>query len=60
MSSRDEILARVRKSQPAPRPRPKIPTFDQGKPASIEDFKASVTRMGGKLADPPATAASTR
>ena len=54
MSSRDEILARVRKNQPAARPLPTIPTFDQGASASIEAFKASVTRMGGKLADPPA------
>jgi L-lactate dehydrogenase complex protein LldG len=54
MSSRDEILDRVRKNQPAARALPTIPMFDEGKSASIEAFKASVTRMGGKLADAPA------
>ena len=28
MSSRSEILARVRKNQPAPLPLPEVPTFD--------------------------------
>ena len=30
MSSRDDILARVRKNQPAPQPLPAVPTFDTG------------------------------
>jgi len=51
MSSRDEVLERVRRNQPAPRPLPDIPTFDAGLATSIETFKASLTRMGGKFVD---------
>ena len=29
MSSREEILARVRKNQPAPQPMPSLPSFDR-------------------------------
>jgi len=54
MSSRDEILARVRKNQPAPQPRPSIPTFDVAGRPLLEDFRAALVRMGGKLADAPA------
>jgi len=54
MSSREEILERVRKNQPAPRPRPAIPTFDAGSSTSIDTFKCSLTRMGGRLVDAPA------
>jgi L-lactate dehydrogenase complex protein LldG len=54
MSSRDDILARVRKNQPAPQPLPTIPTFDEAPTPLLEDFKAAVVRMGGKLADAPA------
>jgi L-lactate dehydrogenase complex protein LldG len=55
MSSRDEILERVRKNQPAPRPLPDIPVFDTGLSTSIDTFKANLTRMGGKFVDAPAT-----
>lgn len=51
MSSRDEVLERVRRNQPAPRPLPDIPTFDAGLSTSIDTFKASLTRMGGKFVD---------
>jgi L-lactate dehydrogenase complex protein LldG len=51
MSSRDEILSRIRKAQPAPRPLPEVPTFDQGLSASIDQFKAALMRMGGKFID---------
>ena len=51
MSSRDEILERVRKNQPAPLPLPPIPTFDAGLSTSIETFKDSLARMGGKFVD---------
>jgi L-lactate dehydrogenase complex protein LldG len=54
MSSRDEILARVRKNQPAPQPLPPIPTFEAGGRSLLEDFKAALVRMGGKLAGAPA------
>src|SRR4030095_11176563 len=51
MSSRDEILERVRRNQPAPRPLPPIPTFDAGLSTSIDTFKANLIRMGGKFVD---------
>ena len=54
MNSRDEILARIRKAQPASRPLPEIPTFDQGLSTSIETFKAALLRMGGRFVDPRA------
>jgi L-lactate dehydrogenase complex protein LldG len=54
MSSRDEILARVRANQPAPLPLPEVPLFDAGRSASLATFKASLVRMGGKVADVPA------
>ncbi|HWZ71988.1 MAG TPA: LUD domain-containing protein [Casimicrobiaceae bacterium] len=54
MSTRDDILARVRKNQPAPQPLPTVPTFDAMAGTLLEDFKAAVARMGGKLADAPA------
>jgi L-lactate dehydrogenase complex protein LldG len=54
MSSRDDILARVRKNQPPPQPLPAVPTFDALAGTLLEDFKAAVLRMGGKLADAPA------
>lgn len=54
MSSRDDILARVRTNQPAPVPLPAVPTF-AASPASpaFERFRAAATRMGGKFADAP-------
>ena len=54
MSSRGDILARVRKNQPAPQPLPAIPAFDSDAGPPLERFKAAVLRMGGKVADPPA------
>ena len=53
MNSRDDILTRIRKGQPASRPLPEIPTFDQGLSTSIETFKAALLRMGGRFVDPP-------
>ena len=54
MSSRSEILARVRKNQPAPLPLPDVPAFDSGATTTLlERFQAGVTRMGGKFVDPP-------
>lgn len=54
MSTRDEILARVRKNQPAARPLPEVPLFDAGRDASFATFASSLMRMGGKLVDAPA------
>jgi len=54
MSSRDEILDRVRRSQPAPLPLPTVPTFDAQSPTSIDAFRASLARMGGKFVEAPA------
>lgn len=53
MSSRDEVLARVRKNQPAPQPLPAVPMFDRETPSLIEAFKAALIRMGGKFVDAP-------
>jgi L-lactate dehydrogenase complex protein LldG len=55
MSSRDEIIARVRRNQPAPRSLPAVPTFDDGVTGSpLESFETALVRMGGKLVDAPA------
>jgi L-lactate dehydrogenase complex protein LldG len=54
MTTRDEILARVRRNQPAAVALPSIPAFAQPAGPAIERFKAGVTRMGGKVLDPPA------
>jgi len=54
MSSRQEILARIRKNQPAPLPLPEVPTFDTAATTPpIERFKAGLMRMGGKFVDLP-------
>ena len=54
MSSRDDILARVRKNQPPAQPLPDVPSFDTATGSALESFKAALVRMGGKLADAPA------
>ncbi len=54
MSSRDDILARVRKNQPPPQALPPVPTFDAATGPALERFKAALVGMGGKLADAPA------
>ena len=56
MSTRDDILARIRKNQPAPCPLPDVPMFDAGAPPSLDAFRAAVTRMGGKVVDVPGDA----
>jgi L-lactate dehydrogenase complex protein LldG len=54
MSSRDDILARIRANQPAPVPLPEIPAFDEAGGAPLrERFTAGVERMGGKVVDAP-------
>jgi L-lactate dehydrogenase complex protein LldG len=50
MTSRDDILTRIRANQPAPTPCPEVPMFDAPDERSlVERFKAGVTRMGGKV-----------
>lgn len=50
MTTRDEILARIRRNQPAPVALPPVPAFGGGEPM-LERFKAGVERMGGKVID---------
>ena len=50
MSSRDDILGRVRACRLPPAEMPRVPAFDEGRDASLEAFAASLARMGGKLA----------
>jgi L-lactate dehydrogenase complex protein LldG len=51
MSSREDILARVRKNQPAPVALPEIPAFGAPVPSLVETFKDNLVRMGGIFAD---------
>ena len=55
MSSRDDILASMRKNLPrVDRPLPEVPLFDESPPASLlAAFKDSLHRMGGIFLDPP-------
>jgi L-lactate dehydrogenase complex protein LldG len=57
MSSRDDILASIRKNLPrADRPLPAVPLFDDNPPASLlPAFKDRLHRMGGVFLDPPAS-----
>jgi L-lactate dehydrogenase complex protein LldG len=51
MSSRDDILARVRRNQPAAVALPEVPLFD----ALVHDFRTNLERMGGEyLEEKPA------
>lgn len=54
MSSREDILARVRKNQPPAQPRPALPAFVTGSGSLLARFEAALVRMGGKFADAPA------
>lgn len=61
MSARDDILARVRRNQPAAPPLPPMPTFPPPMGVLLDRFQAAVARMGGKTltvaaADVPAIA----
>ena len=46
MSGRDDILARVRRNQPAAVALPDVPLFD----AVVHDFRLNLERMGGEFA----------
>ncbi|MGO9993793.1 MAG: LutC/YkgG family protein [Steroidobacteraceae bacterium] len=54
MSSRNAILSRLREVQPAPRPLPEVPLFDQALPPPVEAFRTSLARLGGDWCEPPA------
>jgi len=53
MSSRDLILERVRRNQPAPAPLPEVPTNEREQPSLRATFIAALTRMGGSFVEPP-------
>ncbi len=53
MSSRDHILARVRRNEPAWRALPEIPSFDRPLADPWDAFAKALARMGGSVAVPP-------
>ncbi len=54
MTSRDAILAAVRANRPPPAPPiPAIPLFERASRPLLEQFKESLTSMGGKFAPAP-------
>ena len=54
MSSRDDILAQVRRHQPPPVALPNVRTFASPPVRRLDAFKEALIRMGGKVADAPA------
>jgi L-lactate dehydrogenase complex protein LldG len=54
MTSRDLILDRVRRNQPAPRPAPDVPTFDKPLASPLATFTKALARMGGVVTEAPA------
>ena len=54
MSSRELILDRVRRNQPAPLPLPQVPRFPRDLASPLAAFGAALMRMGGSLAEVPA------
>ncbi len=54
MSSRDQILSRLREVKPAPRPLPDVPMFDRDLPPAVDAFRKSLDRLGGIWCDAPA------
>jgi L-lactate dehydrogenase complex protein LldG len=55
MNSREFILERVRRSQPAARALPEVPTFDTALPSLFDAYCAALERMGGRVAPLPAS-----
>ena len=53
MTSREEILARVRGNQPLGQPLPEVPTFERELPSPVAAFRESLVRMGGIFVDAP-------
>jgi len=60
MSSRDFILERVRRNQPAPLALPEMPRFERPQASPWESFAAALARMGGAVAEAPASGALER
>jgi L-lactate dehydrogenase complex protein LldG len=54
MSSRELILARVRRNQPAWRTLPEVPSFDRPLDDAWAAFCTALARMGGVVAEPAA------
>lgn len=54
MSSREFILANVRRNQPAATPLPPLPAFERPAVGLPVAFGDALERMGGRLAPPPA------
>jgi L-lactate dehydrogenase complex protein LldG len=55
MTSREIILARVRRNEPAWRELPEVPSFDRAIADPLAAFAAALERMGGTLAKAPAS-----
>jgi L-lactate dehydrogenase complex protein LldG len=55
MSSRELILQRVRRNQPAWRPLPEVPAFERPVASPLAAFAAALARMGGEVVPAPAT-----
>ena len=55
MTSRELILERVRRNQPAPMPLPEVPTFDRPLPSPLAAFTAALARMGGTVTEAPSS-----
>jgi len=53
-TTRDLVLDRVRRNQPAAVPLPAIPEFARPLPTPFASFRAALTRMGGVVVQPPA------
>jgi L-lactate dehydrogenase complex protein LldG len=54
VTSRDSILAAVRRNQPAPtQPIPAIPLYERTSQVLLEKFRDTLTSMGGKFAPVP-------
>jgi L-lactate dehydrogenase complex protein LldG len=54
MTTRDEILAKVRASMPPPLPLPDLPVFAAEGGSKLDRFRTALERMGGKVAEAPA------
>ena len=55
-TTRDHVLARVRRNQPAWRELPQLPSFARRADGRLEAFAAALKRMGGSFAAAPAGA----
>ena len=53
MTTRDDMLARIRRNQPPQVALPPVPAFDGSAIPMLERFRAGVERMGGKVLDAP-------